>query len=100
MKNEPSSIEARMRARGDRPVLTLRYDKGDAILRYAVGASGTSPCLYSIYAEYISEEKSTSEVIPAFSKERDTAENFCAMLAHFLATPLSLHALYEDSLTP
>ena len=100
MKNENQSIEARMRARGDRPVLTLRYDMGDAILRYAVGASDTPPPLYSIYTEYTSEEQNTSEVIPAFSKERDTAENFCAMLARFSATPLSLHALYEDSLTP
>ena len=69
-------------------------------MRYAVGVSDTHPHLYSIYAEYSGGGKETIETIPAFSEERDTAESFCAMLWRFGVTPLSLHAHYEDSLTP
>ena len=100
--NEESknSIEACMQARGDHPVLTLRYDGENSVLRYAVGASQRKPTSYSIYAEYTANGERRAEVIPAFSRKRDTAENFCAMLARFSVTPLSLHALYEDSLTP
>ena len=96
----PPTIEACMKARGDRPVLSLRSDGENAVMRYAVGASDTTPVLYSIYAEYTADGKTTSETIPAFSEERDTADSFCAMLWRFGVTPLSLHAHYEDSLTP
>lgn len=99
-ENQKSSIEACMLARGDHPILTLRYDGARAVMRYAVGASSDKPSLYSIYAEYTENGERHAEVIPAFSRKRDTAENFCAMLARFSVTPLSLHALYEDTLTP
>ena len=100
--NEESEnkIEARMKARGEHPVLTLRYDGDGAVMRYAVGTSAKKPPSYSVYAEYTANGKTTAEVIPAFSRKRDTAESFCALLARFSVTPLSLHALYEDSLTP
>ena len=94
------SIEERMKARDEHPVLCLKYEATHAVMRYAVGASRTSPTVYSIYAEYISEGTHTAETIPAFSEDRDVAESFCAMLCHFGATPLSIHEIYEDSLTP
>ena len=93
-------IEERMKERGDKPVLLLCEEQRASKLRYAVGMSERPPILYSIYVEYSDGEVERTELIPAFSKDRDVAEGFCAVLARYTATPLSLHALYEDSLTP
>lgn len=94
------TIESRMQRQNEHPVLALRCEESTGVLRYAVGVSDTPPPMYSVYAECIIDGKITAESIPAFSRDRDTAESFCALLARFSATPLSLHAIYEDSLTP
>ena len=94
------SIEERMKERGDKPVLMLCEDLEACKLRYAVGMSEKAPTLYSIYVEHSDGECESTELIPDFSKDRDVAEGFCAVLARYTATPLSLYSLYEDSLTP
>lgn len=98
--NNRDTIEEQMKSRGDHPVLTLRHELREERLRYAVGESGRNPHVYSIYVEYTKDGRTTTERISSFSKDRDVAEGFCAVLARYTATPLSLHALYEDSLTP
>ncbi len=97
---EENTIEAHMLLRRERPVLCLRRTVGQGVLRYAVGVSDSTPPLYSIYAECALSEEHTVGEIPHFSDDRDKAERFCCLLEHCLATPLSLEALYEDSLTP
>lgn len=94
------TLDEHMERRGERPVLCLRRTEDGAIFRYAVGMSRTPPVYYSVYAEYIRGECHTVGEIPHLSQNRDQAESFCALLEHFLITPLSLEASYEDILTP
>lgn len=99
---ETDSIESRIAKRGERMILDLKKNLGHSRFRYAVtererGAGGFT---YSIYASYADEEKSTVGAITDFSASREGAECFCRLLARMLATPLSLEAIYEDSLTP
>jgi hypothetical protein len=98
--NITQTLEERMAALGERPVLLLRRIDGERVFRYGVGMAVHPPTRYSIYAEYRAGELHTITRIPAFSSDRDTAESFCSLLERVLATPLSLEAIYEDSLTP
>ena len=71
----------------------------------SLGSSALAPesaprTVYSVYAEYEDDGIHTVGKIPDFSYNKETAEGFCRLLAGILATPLSLEALYEDSLTP
>ncbi len=97
---QQGTLDEHMERRRERPVLCLRRTEGDAIFRYAVGMSCELPVYYSVYAEYIRGGCHTVGEIPRISQSRDAAESFCALLEHFLVTPLSLEALYEDTLTP
>ena len=95
------SIEELMKKRGEQVVLRLEKRLALAFFRYAVGERVTEEgTLYSVYAEYAREEIHTLGFIPDFAREKAQAEGFCRLLAHILATPLSLDAMYEDSLTP
>lgn len=94
------TIEEKMKESGEHPVLTLRQELEGRTMRYAVGCSDRGENVYSIYVEYSEGGRFSTERISAFSRDRDIAESFCAVLARYSATPLSLHALYEDSLTP
>lgn len=92
--------EEKMKERGEHPVLALRREASGAVLRYLVAESDTLPKHYSIYAEYLDGASHTVGDIPCFSSDRDQAESFCSLLERFGVTPFSLHAVYEDSLTP
>lgn len=92
--------EKKMKERGEHPVLALRREERDAVLRYLVAETDTDPRYYSVYAEYSDGTCHTAGDIPRFSKDRDQAEGFCSLLERFGVTPLSLGAVYEDSLTP
>ena len=106
------SLEEAMAQRGERIVLLLKKSVGHKHFRYALGeAPAPLPCIsdgearreaftYSVYAEYRDEKTHTVGVVPDFSSEKGSAEGFCRLLARILATPLSLDAIYEDSLTP
>ncbi len=98
--NETHTPEARMKEKGEHPVLCMRREEGQAVLRYLVAVTDAAPYSYSIYAEYRDAEWHTTEEVPDFSRDRDTAEGFCCMLERFGVTPLSLHAVYEDTYTP
>ena len=98
--NDRETLEERMAKRGERPVLLLRRIEGEGVFRYGVGVTAHPPTQYSVYAEYSAGEMHTLSHIPSFSSDRDTAESFCSLLERFSATPLSLDAIYEDSLTP
>lgn len=97
----PYTIEERMKEREEKTILHLSKHLGRATFRYILAErlEESSP-LYSIYAEFKDEEMHTISSIPDFSPLRETAEAFCRLLAKTLATPLSLEAIYEDSLTP
>ena len=92
--------EEKMEERGERVILTLKRGAENATLSYLVSVSDGEPPNYSIYVEYTDAERHTVGEIPRFSSEKETAERFCAMLARFGVTPLSLDAVYEDTLTP
>ena len=98
--NETSTPEARMKARREHPVLCLRREEGQAVLRYLVAVTDKEPMQYSVYAEYEDESQHTVGDIPCFSNDRAKAECFCNMLERFAITPLSLDAVYEDAYTP
>ena len=98
-KQEPTFFKEKRKERGE-ITLTLQRAEGDAILAYRVCASETEPKLYSVTVEYTDAERHTQGEIPHFSSDKETAERFCAMLARFGVTPLSLDAIYEDTLTP
>ena len=100
MLKHQGSLDARIALRRERTVLSLRRTEDGVIFRYAVGESCESPVFYSVYAEYIDGDCHTVGEIPHLSQSREQAENFCALLERFLATPLSLEALYEDVMTP
>ena len=89
-----------MERMGEKPVLLLRRSDGTRVFRYGVGMATHPSVRYSVYAEYLTEGMHTLSHIPAFSIDRDTAESFCSLLERTLATPLSIEAIYEDSLTP
>ena len=91
---------ARMVERGERKVLALRKEEGDALYLYTVAIGSEKGALYSIYAEFQCGDVHTVGEIPGFSCDRDKAEAFCCMLERFGITPLSLDAVYEDLLTP
>lgn len=99
-ETKKETLEEQMAARGERPVLLLRRTEGGREFRYGVGVTAHPPVRYSIYAEYRATDMHTVTHIPAFSGDRDTAESFCSLLERMQATPLSLQAIYEDSLTP
>lgn len=98
--------------RGERIVLLLEKAVGKKRFRYAVGEKeAVKECFaddggemgktsFSVYAEYEDEGIHTIGSIPDFSNEATTADGFCRLLARILATPLSLDAIYEDSVTP
>ena len=123
MHNEnPRGICELIRERGEKAVLLLEKAIGTKRFRYAVGerteivsprkSEATSDgslaldqeeatrAVYSIYAEYEDEGIHTVGKIPDFSFLLETADGFCRLLARTLATPLSLDAIYEDSVTP
>ena len=89
-----------MKQRGERPILCVRREEGDAVFRYQVAVNDATPSEYSVYAEYKDSTRYTVGEIPHFSTDRDTAESFCGMLDRFRVTPLSLEAIYEDMYTP
>ena len=92
--------EENMKESGERVTLALKRKEGDAILFYRVCTSTAEVPLYSVSVEYTDTERHTTGEIPHFSSDKETAERFCAMLARFGVTPLSLDAIYEDTLTP
>ena len=93
----PESIEALIEKRGEKMILLLKKSLGKKLFRYALGEGELT---YSVYAEYLDEKTHTVGSVPDFSNEKEPAEAFCRLLARILATPLSLEAIYEDSLTP
>lgn len=97
IKTPSSSIEETMQARGERMILLLKKSLGKRHFRYALGEGADT---YSVYAEYKDESTHTLGSVPDFSNEREVAEGFCRLLSRILATPLSLEAIYEDSVTP
>ena len=97
---QESMTSARMAERGERKVLSLRKEEGDALYLYTVAIGKSKDALYSIYAEFQCGDVHTVGEIPDFSCDRDKAEGFCCMLEKFGITPLSLDAVYEDLLTP
>ena len=97
---ETTFSEEKMKERGEHPVLALRKEEGDTVLRFLVAETDRHPKQYSIYAEYFDGACHTAGDIPNFSRDRDTAESFCSMLERFGVTPFSLNAIYEDTLTP
>ena len=92
-----STLEKAIAARGERMILLLEKSLGRRRFRYALGKGADT---YSVYAEYKDEGAHTLGSVPDFSNEKDVAEGFCRLLFRILATPLSLEAIYEDSLTP
>lgn len=97
LKGCVSTLEEAMKARGERMILLLKKSLGKRHFRYALGEGADT---YSVYAEYKDESTHTLGSVPDFSNEKDVAEGFCRLLSRILATPLSLEAIYEDSLTP
>ena len=97
---ENDSLETLMKKNGEKPVLCMRRDEGEAVFRYLVAMKSASPISYSVYAEYTDATHHTVGAIPSFSYDIDTAESFCGMLERFGITPLSLEAIYEDMHTP
>ena len=96
-KHPSKSIEAEMEKRGEKMILLLKKALGRKLFRYALGEGENT---YSVYAEYKDERTHTVGSVPDFSSEKESAEAFCRLLSRILATPLSLEAIYEDSLTP
>lgn len=97
---QESKTYALMTERGERKVLSLRKEEGEALYLYTVAIGKEKDALYSIYAEFLCGDLHTIGEIPAFSDDRDKAEGFCCLLERFGITPLSLSAVYEDLLTP
>ena len=96
------SIEECLEKKGEHIVLHLKKNLGHAHFRYvlAEGKDENGCDTYSVYAEYTDENAHTVGGVPDFSDSREMSESFCRLLARTLATPLSLEAIYEDSLTP
>ena len=100
MEIKASDMEELAERRGEQIISSTERKNGAYCYRYAVAVGGDSPLLYSIYAEWQHGGVKTVGVIPVFSADRMQAEHFCRLLARMQATPLSLDAIYEDSLTP
>ena len=97
MHQAAKDLEEAIEARGEKMILLLSKSLGKRRFRYAIGEGGNS---YSVYAEYTDEKSHTVGAVTDFSNEKEIAEGFCRLLSRILATPLSLEAIYEDSLTP
>jgi len=98
----PKSIEECLEKKGEHIVLHLKKNLGNAHFRYVLSeGKNVEGCVtYSVYAEYTDGKAHTVGGVPDFSDSRELSESFCRLLARTLATPLSLEAIYEDSLTP
>ena len=97
IRHAAKDLEEAIGARGEKMILLLSKSLGKRHFRYAIGEGKEA---YSVYAEYKDEKTHTVGAVTDFSNEKEVAEGFCRLLSRVLATPLSLEALYEDSLTP